>query len=300
MEDWHSRRLQQRQAGRVRAAPVVVRPRLDRELYDAPTETVGERQTLDPVTSRDVSHMNQPETDGDGSIQSDSTPRPKLQRTPSSDNESSTSSDSSAGIEIKPARSSFNLLGKANGQKKKAEKHSKPPTADAPLRKGKGKKKAEKHSEPPTTDASLHKGKGKLPRLKVKGGHLSLQMPKPSQEPRARRYSFEKGDDETLSVTSPTWDSEPYAYPKSPQHEAVRLRNGVWPRNSSDSVATAILTSGSGSGLMRHSSSSNTIRWVGNGNTNGNGNGNGNENGNGDGNCSSGAGTGHGQVDDSG
>ena len=299
MEDWHARRLQQRRAGRVRADPVVVRPRLDRELYDAPMETNGGRQSSDPAASREVSHMNRPETNGDGSIQSDSTPRPKLQRTPSSDNESSTSSDSSAGIEIKPARSSFNLLGKANGRKKKAEKHSEPPTADAPLRKGKGKKKAEKHSEPLITDASLHKGKGKLPRLKVKGGHLSLQMPKSSQKPRARRYSFEKGDDETLSVTSPTWDSEPYAHPKSPQHEAVRLRNGVRPRNSSDSVATAILTSGPGSGLMRHSSSSNTIRWVGNGSVNGNGSGN--VNGNGGGNCSPRAGdTGHRQVDDSG
>ncbi len=300
IEDWHARRLQQRRAGRVRAAPVVVRPRLDREIYDAPMETVGERQSLDPVPSRDVSHMNRPKTHGIGSIQSDSTPRPKLQRAPSSDNESSTSSDSSAGVETKPTRSSFNLLGKANGRKKKAAKHSEPPTADAPLRKGKGKgkKKVEKHSEPPTTDASLHKGKGKLPRLKVKGGHLSLQMPGPSQKPRGRRYSFEKGDDETLSVTSPTWDSEPYAHPKSPQREADKLRNGVRPRNSSDSVATAILASGSGSGLMRHSSSSNTIRWVGSGN--GNGDGSGNEDGNGNGSRSSGAGdTGHGQVDGS-
>ena len=250
---------------------MVVRPRLGRELYDAPMETIGGRQSPDPVTSRDISHMNRPETNGNGSTQPGSTPRPKPHRTPSTDNESSTSSDSSASIETKPARSSFNLLGKANGRKKKAEKHSEPPTANALLR----------------------KGKGKLPRLRVKDGHLSLQMPRPSQKPRGRRYSFEKGDDETLSVASPTWDSEPSAHPKSPQHEADRFRNGVRPRNSSDSVATAILTSGSGSGPIRHSSSSNTIRWVGNGS--------GNENGNGNGNCSSKAGdTGHGQVDDSG
>ncbi|AEO62540.1 uncharacterized protein THITE_2106835 [Thermothielavioides terrestris NRRL 8126] len=116
----------------------------------------------------------------------------------------------------------------------------------------------------------------------LKGGTLSLHQP--SRKQHRRGYSFEKGDDEVLSVApSPTWEPESYITgAKSPseegtgeadQYQAVMpgsAQGAVTQQSTTDMSTTAASFTSPGSGSVTHSTSTGTIKWVGNGNEDGN------------------------------
>ena len=248
IEEWRAHHQQQRREGRVRADPVVVRPH-------------GGRRSSSTLTNRKATaHLEPQEAHADSSTHPDNTPRPRRQTGLSTDNES-TSSDSTTSTETESARAALGLSTKPNH------------------RPGKTK---EKDLDTSTATAPPRKAKGKLPRLRIKDGHFSLRPPGRPEKPQRRRYSFEKGD-ETLTVTSPTWAPESHhAQPTSPagdeataQHEATPFPNGGTPGpgnsspKSSDGVGTATPAVGSDSGTIKHSPSTNTVRWVGSSSRNG-------------------------------
>ena len=245
IEEWRAHHQQQRREGRVRADPVVVRAR-------------GGRRSSSTLRNRNA-QLERPETHADSRPHPDNTPRPRRQTGLSTDNEP-TSSDSTTSTETESARAALGLSTKPNHRPGKT-KETQPNTS--------------------TATAPPRKPKGKLPRLRIKDGHLSLRPPGPPEKPQRRRYSFEKGD-ETLTVTSPTWAPESHhAQPTSPtgeevtaQHEATPIPNGMpglgnSSPKSSDGVGTAMPAVGSDPGTIKHSTSTNTVRWVGSGSRNG-------------------------------
>lgn len=191
----------------------------------------------------------------DSSTHPGNTSRPRRQTGLSTDNES-TSSDSATSTGTEPARAVLGLPSKPKSRTTKTQ---------------------EKEPGTSTATAPLRKKKKKLPRLRIKDGHLSLRPQGPAEEPQRRRYSFEKGD-ETLTVTSPTWVPDSFAQRTSPtakeataQHQATPFSNmmpdlGTSLRKSPDGVAPARPASGSSPGTIKHSTSTNTVRWVGGGN----------------------------------
>jgi hypothetical protein len=116
----------------------------------------------------------------------------------------------------------------------------------------------------------------------LKGGTLSLHQP--SRKQHRRGYSFEKGDDEVLSVApSPTWEPGSYITgAKSPCEEGTGETDwdqAVMPgsaqaaaiqRSTTDMSTTAASFTSPASGSVTHSTSTGTIKWVGNGNDDGN------------------------------
>jgi hypothetical protein len=119
-----------------------------------------------------------------------------------------------------------------------------------------------------------------LPRLRIKTGQSSHQEsllgPPLDKKERRRCYSFDKGDDEILSVTSPTFPNQGiYGPPMSPAGEDVPTRAetneflavmsglGMVAPNGEGGVPAATPSSSLDSGSVRHSSSTNTVRWVG-------------------------------------
>jgi hypothetical protein len=118
--------------------------------------------------------------------------------------------------------------------------------------------------------------------LKIKREHRSLQEPllgpALGNKERRRCYSFEKGD-EILTVTSPTFAPEVHTrlgVEAAAQREASRFAT------SEEGLADAPVTDEYSepmaapwpdidSGLVRHSTSTDTVRWVGKGDGNGDG-----------------------------
>lgn len=264
--------------GRVRAAPVLVHPGGVPGSRNILEETVRSHAPRDPTVSQDAS-IKMVRVEGVGNNpRAEATTRP---RAPSTDSES-TSSDSSTHTEMRSARPAFTLSNKLNGRPKKAK---------------------ENHSDSSTGGIGQRYGEGKLPRQKVDGGHPSLQ--EPSQSPpqdkkqRRRRYSFEKGDDEILPMNPLTLASEFFAHSKSPAREKMAAQLGMGrfltvtsefgnSLNGRDTDPTATPTSDFDSDSVKHSSSTNTVKWVGN--CEGDGNGCSNKGGNAE----------HGEIEDTG
>lgn len=250
-------RRQQRRDGRVRAAPVFVRPGDAAQPDNALESTLSAERSSNPVLNLDASAgARQLGTNGNGHIQENGASRPKPQPL----QPTSFSSESSANTETEPVPSTFRLFGKGNCQQKKANK---------------------KDTGPPQVDGPQDKGKRKLPRLTLKREHRSFQEPSPgpalSSKERRRCYSFEKGD-EILSVTSPTFPAEVHAQLRSPaaggEAEGSRFRDMI--RGLADVPATdeyreptATPSPDADSGSVRHSTSTDTVRWVGKGEGNG-------------------------------
>jgi hypothetical protein len=250
---------QQRREGRVRAGPVLVRPGAAADSDNFLESTLRAEQSLHLVSSQDASvGMKQSNGSGNGHVQSNGASRLRPQPAPST----SSSSDQSTNTETETAPSPFRLFGKGNGQP------------------GKGKKQTTGPSQ--VDGPPQDKGKRKLPRLKINREHRSPQEPligpALSNKERRRCYSFEKGD-EVLTVTSPTFAPEVHTRrgaEATAQREASRFtmtEEGLvyTPVTGEYSEPTATPWPDVGSGPMRHSTSTDTVRWVGKGDGNGDG-----------------------------
>lgn len=268
MEEWQTRR-QQRREGRVRAAPVLVRPCGAPESRSSVEETLRAERAWDFVSSRDAStemgHLN---ISGDSCSRPDDRRQLKPLTSLSTDNESS-SSDSSTSTGMGSARSAFRLPGLSRGRSEKAKT---------------------KHPSAQDADDRSREDKRKLPRLRIKGGHFSFsessQSPPLSNKNRKRCYSFEKGD-EVLTVTSPTLAPEIYAQSGSPVEDRNTTQsetNGFLaaisglldlPVKDDNFPSTGTPFPRRGSGSISHSSSANTVKWLGDTDGGGDGDGDG-------------------------
>ena len=249
-------RRQERRDGRVRAAPVLVRPGGAAEFDNALESMLRSEQSSNAVLNQDVS-VELKQSNGNGHVQPNGQSSLRPQPAPST----SSSSHLSANTETKVAPSTFRLFGKGNGQS------------------GKGKKKT---TDPSPVDGLQDKGKRKLPQLKIKREHCSreepLLGPALGNKERRRCYSFEKGD-EILSVTPPTFAPEVHTQlgaEVAAQREASRFaagEEGLTDAPVADEYSEEMATPWPDidSGLVRHSTSTDTVRWVGRGDGNGDG-----------------------------
>lgn len=248
----------QRREGRVRAAPVFVRPGGAPEPHDILKETLRAQESSKPTVSQDVFIETAREhTTADGTGQSSLTPSFESQSSLSTDNESSSSSDESPDTGVRPAQPYLSLFGKLKGGPKKGKKQSELSESSDQLRK----------------DQRERKGKGVLPHLTITTSQSRHQETLPAQptdkKERRRCYSFDKGGDEVLSVTSPLFPSEvdsplePSADNKAPtQAEPNRLFSVLGLQGVVPDSETA-LPSDSSSSSISHSTSTNTVKWVG-------------------------------------
>ncbi|KAK4103826.1 hypothetical protein N658DRAFT_556878 [Parathielavia hyrcaniae] len=253
MEEWMARQ-QQRREGRVRAGPVFVRSRGAPESRDSLEQASTFKLSPDPVLTADGSiemqSLNRP-------VQGNGVRQPRALPALTADSEL-VLSDSSTSTETGSGRLALKSIGKVNGEPKTARKQ---------------------HSEPSPAADRERKGKVKLPRLWTKSGHFSVKGGSEGtpldKKQRRRCYSFEKGDDEVLSVTSPTWLPEVFSPPQSPVGDAAAAQAegnqflSVAPEESAalraglGILSTAM--SGPGCVSIKHSTSANTVKWVGEG-----------------------------------
>ncbi|KAK4127913.1 hypothetical protein N657DRAFT_678441 [Parathielavia appendiculata] len=256
MEEWMARQ-ERRREGRVRAGPVLVRSRGAPESHDSLEQTSTAKLSPDPAMTADGSvemqSLNVP-------VQTNDVRQPRALPAFTADNEL-VSSYSSTSTETEPGQSALRSTGKANGQPKMARNQRSESSAAADYQRI---------------------GKVKLPRLWTKGGISSLEEPSEraplDKKQRRRCYSFEKGDDEVLSVTSPTWPPEVFSPPQSPVEEeaaveeaAVQVEGNrflsVVPGESDALWAGSNIVSTGMSDVdcvsIKHSTSTNTVKWVG-------------------------------------
>jgi hypothetical protein len=285
MEEWMARQ-QQRREGRVRAGPVLIRSRGTLEPRDVPELASTAQPSSNPFKTPDDYTMmpasnpfktpdgyttmpssnpfKTPDgytaiesliSDTGGPVPSNEPPQLRPQRALSTDNDSS-SSDSSTSTETGSGLFAFISTGKASGKSKKTSKQA---------------------SESSAAADGQRKSKAKLPRLWTKGGHPSVedasQGPALDKKQRKRCYSFEKGDDEVLSVTSPTWPPGMFSPPQSPVEEEAAAQAGGSGLLSVLSGQADGLWKGADGGprqgpegaTIKHSTSTNTVKWVGDG-----------------------------------
>jgi hypothetical protein len=257
----------QRRKGRVRAGPVLVRSRGTLEPRDVVEQASRTQPSSNPFKTPDgytamppsnpfMTPDNYPAlepSNSDAGCPGPSTgpPQPRPQRALSTDSESS-SSDSSTSTETKSGLFGFRSTGKAKGQPKKAGKQ---------------------HSESSAAADSQRKGNAKLPRLWTRGGHSSVeessQDPALDKKQRKRCHSFEKGDDEVLSVTSPTWPPGMFSPPQSPVGEEAAVEAegrgflSVLSGRPDGNDTISARWGGPEGAAIKHSTSTNTVKWVG-------------------------------------
>lgn len=254
----------QRREGRVRAAPVFVHPGGVPEPHDILGDTLRAKESSNRIISQDVFIETAPEhATAEGVVQSSLTPSFDSQSSLSTDNESTSSSDSSPDTEVESTQPAFSLFGKLKGGPNKGKKQS----------------ELSESSDQPRKHQRDRKGKGVLPQLTITTSHSRHQEPlltQPTNKKERRRcYSFDKGGDEVLSVTSPLFSPgvdtpplEPSMEGKVPtQAETNRLFSALSGLRSmvvdSEGSAPAAPPSDSSSSSISHSTSTNTVRWVG-------------------------------------
>ncbi|KAL2145513.1 hypothetical protein VTI28DRAFT_6905 [Corynascus sepedonium] len=263
----HQRRL----GGRIRAAPVLVCPGDAPEPHESLQEMLRAQQPGVSVVTQVVA------TEGPRELAiANDTAKPNHtislggQSSLSIDNESSSSpspssSSSSSSSDLtnpkgEPSQSTFNLFRKSNARLKKSEK---------------------KTSEFSVSKDRLRNDKVDLSKSGVVTRELSGQQsqqsvfgPSPGREDRRRCYSFQRGDDELLSVTSLHSSSGVYQpQVPSPEENTARVEGnrlvilpGPGPATTDHEVGvtTAILSSSSSSNdSISYSTSADTVKWVG-------------------------------------
>ncbi|KAL2191000.1 hypothetical protein L209DRAFT_793199 [Thermothelomyces heterothallicus CBS 203.75] len=250
---------QRRGEGRIRAAPVLIHPRGAPEPRDFLGDTLrAARQPPVAIVERDPFAVKAQENPT-----ADSTVRPGLESHSSSSigNESSSSSSSTpssdsqtdAGEEF--VHSSISCSGESN---------------DRP------RKRRQKQSICSESSYQAYHGNREFPRAGEGTGESSGQQSQQSllgpplrEKGRRRRYSFEIGDDELLSI-APRSGSEGPHHPRVPSAgEETRVEGnrslGITPDSGVAQVsATAAKPSSNWSpGSISHSTSADTVRWVG-------------------------------------
>ncbi|KAH6636850.1 hypothetical protein F5144DRAFT_601567 [Chaetomium tenue] len=251
-----------RREGRVRAAPVFVRPGGVPEPHDILKDTLRAQEDSKPTARQDVfTETAREHATADSAGQSSLTPSLESQSSLSTDNESSSSSDESPDTGVRPAQPYLSLFGKLKGGQKKGKKQSELSESSDQLRK----------------DQRERKGKGVLPHLTIttsQSRHQETLLVQPTdKKERHRCYSFDKGGDEVLSVTSPLFPSEVDS-PLEPSTNKIaptpaetnRLFSVLGLRNAvpdSEGGVPAAPTSDSSSSSISHSTSTNTVKWVG-------------------------------------
>ncbi|KAK4147101.1 uncharacterized protein C8A04DRAFT_24895 [Dichotomopilus funicola] len=256
---------QKRQGGRLRAPPVFIHGHGAPESQHMFEETPRAQQlsfldmnqgALDNTMREDVA--------GDCVPQARHVPQNSLSSL-STDNESiSSSSSSSSDSDAGQSRGPFRLFGKTRGKPEKTNR------------------KQSSLSDPTgLPHSSTGKVKGGMSRLMMRSERFSNQEsslePPPSNKDRRRRYSFEKGGDDLLTVTSPTFGPEVSrpcassagegATNSSEAKASTRAKPGlrVIIPGRCDYEPSRTPLSDAGSSSVSHSTSMNTVRWVGEG-----------------------------------
>lgn len=254
---------QKHQGGRPRAAPVFVHANGAPESPKLSEVTLRAQQPsfLD-TTQASLGGAMRKDTAGDCVPRARHAPQNSLSSL-STDNESlSSSSSSSSDSDAGQSRGPFRLFGKTRGKPERTNR------------------KQSSLSDPTgLPHSSTGRSKGKMSRLTTRSGQSSNQEsslgPPPSNKDRRRCYSFEKGGDDLLTVTSPTFSSEIHTpgtsiagggtTGSSETNRSARARPGlriVIPgRRDCTFLDTPLSDAGSGS--VSHSTSMNTVRWVG-------------------------------------
>ncbi|AEO56144.1 hypothetical protein MYCTH_2300715 [Thermothelomyces thermophilus ATCC 42464] len=250
---------QRRGEGRVRAAPVLIHPRGAPEPRDFLGDTLrAGRQPPVAVVERDpLAAKAQENPTADSTVR----PGPESHSSSSIGNESSSSSSSTPSSDSQTdAREEFAHSSISSGK-----------SNDLP------RKRRQKQSICSESSYQAYHGNGEFPRAgegtgessgqQGQQGQQSLLGPPLREKGRRRRYSFEIGDDELLSI-APRSGSEVRHHPRVPSagEETCVEGNqslGITPDSGVAQVSAAKPSSNWSSGSISHSTSADTVRWVG-------------------------------------